>query len=143
MKQALGAWQLWAALSAVFAALTGIFAKIGLGGVNSDFATLIRTIMILAVLVLIVTATSAWRPLESLAPRTWLFLGLSALATGASWICYYRALKLGPVSGVASIDKMSVMLVAIFATLFLGETLGLRNWVGVVLIALGAILMSA
>jgi transporter family protein len=142
MKNALLTWPLWAALSAVFAALTAIFGKIGVEGINSDFATLIRTVVILAMLALIVTAGAAWQPLGSISRRTYLFLVLSALATGASWLCYYRALKLGPASGVAPIDKMSVLLVALFAAAFLGERLAPRNWLGVGLIALGTVLVA-
>lgn len=143
MRIMLASWPFWAALSAVFAALTAIFGKIGVENVNSDFATLIRTVIILAVLALFVVVTQAWQPLDAVPRRTWLFLALSALATGASWVCYYRALKAGPASGVAPIDKMSILLVALFAVLFLGEKLMLRNWVGIALIATGAVLVAA
>ena len=143
MKSFFHAWQFWAALSAGFAALTAIFGKIGVQEINSDFATLIRTMIILCVVAAIVLASGAWQPLASVGRRTYVFLLLSGLATGASWLCYYRALKLGPASGVAPIDKMSVLLVALFAVLFLGERLELRNWVGIVLIALGAIAVAA
>ena len=110
--------------------------------INSDFATLIRTGIILAVLGTIVAATGAWQPLQSVSRRTYIFLALSGLATGASWICYYRALKLGPASGVAPIDKMSVVLVAIFGFLLLGEKLTVPNWLGVAMIAGGAVLVA-
>jgi len=143
MRVLLTSWPFWAILSAVFAALTAIFGKIGVENINSDFATLIRTVIILVVLAVFVTATQAWQPLEAVPRRTWLFLMLSGLATGASWVCYYRALKAGPASGVAPIDKMSVVLVALFAALFLGERLLLHNWIGIGLIALGAILVAA
>lgn len=143
MKSLLSSWQLWAGLSAVFAALTAIFGKIGVENVNSDFATLIRTVIILGVTGLIVLASGAWQPLASVGRKTYLFLLLSGLATGASWLCYYRALKLGPASGVAPIDKMSVALVALFAVLFLGEHLKPANWLGIALIALGAIAVAA
>jgi bacterial/archaeal transporter family protein len=142
MKNVPLTWPLWAVLSAVFAALTAIFGKIGVEDVNSDFATLIRTIVILVVLALIVTAGDAWQPLESVSRRTYVFLVLSGLATGASWLCYYRALKLGPASGVAPIDKMSVLLVALFAVAFLGERLDIRNWIGIGMIALGTVLVA-
>jgi len=142
MKSFLITWPLWAALSAVFAALTAIFGKIGVEGVNSDFATLIRTVVIICVLAMIVTFTGAWQPLASVSRRTYVFLILSGLATGASWLCYYRALKLGPASGVAPIDKMSILLVALFAVIFLGERLELRNWAGIGLIALGTVLVT-
>jgi transporter family protein len=142
MKSLLSSWQLWAGLSAIFAALTAIFGKIGVENINSDFATLIRTAIILLVIGLIVLGTGAWQPLASVAPRTYFFLLLSAFATGASWLCYYRALKLGPASGVAPIDKMSVLLVALFAAIFLGEKLQAHNWLGIALIALGAIAVA-
>lgn len=136
-------WRLWALASAAFAALTAIFGKIGVEGVNSDFATLIRTVVILAVLTAIVAATRQWQPLGAVSGRTWLFLILSGLATGASWICYYRALKLGPASQVAPVDKLSILLVAVFGVAFLGERLSARNWLGVGLIAVGAVLVAA
>lgn len=135
-------WQAWALLSAAFAALTAIFGKVGVETINSDFATLIRTAVILAVVAGIVAATGAWQPLASVSNKSWVFLTLSALATGASWLCYYRALKLGPAAQVAPIDKLSIVLVAIFATLFLGEKLSGKNWLGVALIAVGAVLVA-
>lgn len=135
-------WQFWALLSAAFAALTAIFAKVGVANVNSDFATLIRTGVILVVVVGIVAATGQWqRPME-ISGRTWLFLGLSGLATGASWLAYFRALKLGDAARVAPIDKLSIVLVALFGVLFLGEKLNLMNWLGVGLIAAGALLLA-
>ena len=143
MKPLLSPWVLWAALSAFFAALTAIFGKVGVEQINSDYATLIRTAIILVVVALIVAASGAWQPLAGVQRKTWLFLLLSGLATGASWLCYYRALKLGPASGVAPIDKISVVLVALFAFLFLGERLLVHNWIGICLIALGAILVAA
>jgi len=143
MRLVLTSWPFWAALSAVFAALTAIFGKIGVENVNSDFATLIRTVIILIVLSAFVAATHAWQPLDAVPHKTWLFLALSGLATGASWVCYYRALKAGPASGVAPIDKMSVVLVALFAFLFLGERPLPHNWIGIGLIAVGAILVAA
>jgi len=138
----LSSWQLWALLSAVFAALTAIFAKVGIQNINSDFATFIRTIVILLVLTLILFASGQFQPFGSISGKTYLFLVLSGLATGASWICYFRALKLGEASQVAPIDKLSVVLVAIFGFLFLKEKLSPSNWMGVALIALGAILLS-
>lgn len=142
MKNLMASWQLWALLSAGFAALTAIFAKVGIENVNSDFATFIRTVVIMGVLAVILTATGAWEPLSSITPRTWLFLVLSGLATGASWVCYFRALKVGDAARVAPIDKLSVVMVAIFAVFFLGERLSLPNWTGVALIGLGAVLVS-
>jgi transporter family protein len=141
MKSLLSSWQAWALLSASFAAMTAIFAKVGIENVNSDFATFIRTVVILCALGAILTGTDAWQPLGSVAPRSYVFLVLSGLATGASWLCYFRALKLGDAARVAPIDKLSVVLVAVFAVIFLGEKLSAANWLGVVLIAAGAVLM--
>jgi transporter family protein len=135
-------WQAWAVLSACFAALTAIFGKIGVENINSDFATFIRTIVIIVVLGVILFATRQFQPLSGVSGRTYLFLALSGLATGASWICYYRALKLGDAARVAPIDKMSVILVAIFGVMFLGERLSGRNWVGVAMIGVGAVLVA-
>ena len=135
-------WQFWALLSAAFAALTAIFAKVGVENVNSDFATFVRTIVVLCALGAILIGTGQWQPIASVSARTYLFLILSGLATGASWICYFRALKLGDAARVAPIDKLSVVLVAIFAALFLSEKLSLENWAGVALIAIGAILVA-
>lgn len=142
MKGLLATWQLWALLSAAFAALTAIFAKVGVEGVNSDFATFARTVVVLGALGAILAATGQWQDPVTVSGRTWLFLVLSGLATGASWVCYFRALKLGPASRVAPIDKLSVVLVAVFAVLFLGERLSGPNWLGVALIAGGAILVA-
>lgn len=135
-------WQVWALLSAVFAALTAIFAKVGVANVNSDFATLIRTVVILAVLAAIVTATGQWQRPTEISGRTWLFLALSGFATGASWLAYFRALKLGDAARVAPIDKLSIVFVAVFGVLFLGEKLNSMNWLGVALIAAGALLLA-
>jgi transporter family protein len=135
-------WFVWALLSAVFAALTAIFAKIGLAGVDSDMATLIRTVIILGVLGAFVWTTGKWMNPFALSSRTWLFLGLSGLATGASWLCYFRALKLGEAAKVAPVDKLSVVFVAIIAAVFLGEKLSALNWLGVALIAAGAVLVA-
>lgn len=135
-------WFYWAILSAVFAALTAIFAKVGIAGVDSDLATLIRTAIILVVLSVFVVSTGKWGNPLQLPPRTWLFLGLSGLATGASWVCYFRALKIGDASTVAPVDKLSVVLVAVFAVAFLGERPSLREWTGIALIAGGVLLLS-
>ncbi len=135
-------WQLWAVLSAIFAALTAIFAKVGVANINSDLATFIRTCVILLTLALIVYATGQFENPTSISPRTYLFLVLSGLATGASWLCYFRALKLGNASQVAPVDKLSVVLVAIFGTLLLGEKLTMLNWLGVALIAFGAVMVA-
>ena len=138
----LNSWQFWALLSAAFAALTAIFAKVGIENVNSDFATFIRTIVILGVLGVILVGTGQWQPLSSVSQRTYLFLILSGLATGGSWICYFRALKIGDAARVAPIDKLSIVLVAVFGFLFLGEKLSGANWAGVALIAAGALLVA-
>ena len=135
-------WQLWALLSAGFAALTAIFAKVGVAGVGADLATLIRTVVILLALGAIVLATGQWQSPATIAGRSWLFLVLSGLATGGSWLCYFRALKLGDAARVAPIDKLSVVLVAIFGVVFLGERLSAANWLGVALIAAGAVLVA-
>jgi bacterial/archaeal transporter family protein len=142
MKSLFSEWQFWAGLSACFAALTAIFGKIGVENIDSNFATLIRTMIILVIVALIVVASGAYQPLSSISRRTYVFLALSGLATGASWLCYYRALKIGPASGVAPIDKLSVVLVALFAVSFLGERLLVRNWVGIAMVAGGAILVA-
>ena len=135
-------WQAWALLSAVFAALTAVFAKVGVENVGSDFATFVRTIVIIFALGGILTATGGWQSLSTITPRSGLFLVLSGLATGASWVCYFRALKLGQAAQVAPIDKLSVVLVAVFGVVFLGEKLSLANWAGVALIAGGAVLVA-
>lgn len=139
---ALQNWFAWALLSAIFASLTAIFAKIGLDGVDSDFATLFRTLVIAAVLGVIVYATDKWQSIGSLSQKTLLFLTLSGLATGASWLCYFRALKVGDASRVAPVDKLSVILVAIFAAAFLGERPSVREWAGITLVGAGVVLLS-
>ena len=123
MKSLLTSWVFWALLSAVFAALTAVFAKIGVANVNSDFATFLRTLVIVAVLAAMLTLLREWQPLGAIPPRTYAFLALSGLATGASWLCYFRALQLGDAARVAPIDKLSVVLVAVFGVLFLSERL--------------------
>lgn len=135
-------WLPWALLSAVFAALTAIFAKVGLEGIDSDFATLIRTVVITLVLALFVSTTGKWQGVSTIGGRSGFFLVLSALATGASWVCYYRALKVGDAVKVAPVDKLSVVLVALFAVAFLGERPALRDWLGITLVALGVVLLA-
>jgi transporter family protein len=135
-------WLLWAVLSAIFAAATAIFAKVGVSGLNSDLATLIRTAVVVCVLVALVSATGQWQPLDEISTRTWVFLVLSGLGTGASWLCYFRALKLGDAARVAPIDKLSVVFVAVLGVTFLGERLSGVNWAGVALIAAGAVLVA-
>jgi transporter family protein len=135
-------WFLWAFLSAVFAALTAIFAKVGLESVDSDLATLIRTIIILAVLAAFLYATGKLSNPFELPARTWCFLTLSGLATGASWSCYFRALKIGDASKVAPVDKFSVVLVVLFSVVFLNERPSLREWFGICLISLGVLAIA-
>ena len=135
-------WFVWALLSAVFAALTAIFAKIGLEGVDSDLATLIRTFVILIVLAGFVYFAGKYSNPFELRPKTWLFLVLSGLATGASWVCYFRALKVGDASKVAPIDKLSVVLVALFAVVFLRERPGAWDWTGILLIGAGVVVLA-
>ena len=137
-----GDWFFWAALSACFAALTAILAKVGIQGVDSDFATLVRTVIIVFVLAVFVWTTGKWTDPRSLSPRTWLFLSLSALATGASWVCYFRALQLGDASKVAPVDKFSLVLVAVFAYLFLGERPAPKDWLGIGLVASGVLVLA-
>jgi bacterial/archaeal transporter family protein len=135
-------WFAWALLSAVFAALTAVFAKVGLQGVDSDLATLIRTAVIISVLGCFVWLTGKWRSPMELGSRTWLFLTLSGLATGASWVCYFRALKLGEASKVAPVDKLSLVLVAIFAYLFLAERPSTREWIGIAMVGAGVVVLA-
>ena len=142
MSSAFASWQFWAVLSAVFAALTAIFAKVGVENVNSDFATFIRTIVILMTLALILAATGKFQAPGTISGRTYVFLVLSGLATGGSWICYFRALKLGDAARVAPIDKLSVVLVALFAVVVLGERPSVRDWVGITCVGAGALLLS-
>jgi len=135
-------WFFWAILSASFAALTAIFAKIGLEGIDSDFATLVRTVVILVVLTGFVFYAGKWSNPANLRPRTVFFLVLSGLATGASWVCYFRALKIGDASKVAPIDKLSVVLVALFAVVFLGERPDARSWLGISLVGAGVVVLA-
>lgn len=135
-------WVAWALLSAFFAALTAIFAKVGVANINSDLATFIRTIVIAVVLCAILLARGLFQPLDTISPRTYFFLALSGLATGASWLCYFRALQIGEAALVAPIDKLSVVLVAVFGVIFLREQLTSVNWIGIAMIASGAILVA-
>lgn len=135
-------WLVWALLSAVFAAATAILAKIGLEGIDSDYATLVRTAVILVVLAALVYGTGKWQSPASVPGHSLLFLSLSGLATGASWLCYFRALKVGEAYRVAPIDKLSVVLVALFAVLVLGERPGPRDWLGIACVGFGALLLS-
>jgi len=135
-------WFFWALMSAVFAALTAIFAKVGLEGVDADLATLVRTVVIIVVLAGFVYFAGKWRNPFELSSRTWLFLMLSGLATGASWVCYFRALKIGEASKVAPVDKLSLLLVAVFAFLFLNERPSVREWVGILMVGAGIVVLA-
>jgi transporter family protein len=135
-------WFFWAALSAVFAALTTILAKIGIQNVDSDVANLIRTAFVFLLLTLFVYFSGKFSPSITITKNTWVFLGLSGLATCASWICFYRALQIGDASKVIVIDKFSIVLVAIFAVIFLGEKTLLKDWIGITLVTTGFILIA-
>ncbi len=141
-ESTLPAWVLWALLSAGFAALTAILAKVGVEGIHSDVATLIRTAVVFLLLVGIFLASGETLSPSAVSGKTYLFLVLSGLATGASWLCYFRALKLGPASQVAPVDKLSVVLIAVFGVAFLGEKLSATNWLGVALITAGVVLVA-
>ena len=139
----LESWLFWALLSAVFAALTAVFAKIGIRGVDSDLATLIRTAIIIVVLTAFVLLTGKWSNPLALSWKTWVFLAFSSLATGASWVCYFRALQVGEAAKVATVDKLSLVLVALCAFAFLGERPALREWAGILLVAAGVVLLAS
>jgi transporter family protein len=138
----LGSWQLWAGLSALFAAITSLLAKLGVEGISSNLATFLRTLVVVALLAAVVVAGGDLRPWPALPRRSLVFLGLSGLATGVSWLCWFRALQLGPVSRVAPIDKLSVVLVAVLGVTLLGENLDPRQWLGVALMGVGAVLLA-
>lgn len=135
-------WRVLALAAAFFAALTAIFGKVGVAEINSDLATFIRTIVILIVVALVVSARQEWQKLDSLTVKGVTFLLLSGAATGLSWLCYYRALQSGPASRVAPIDKLSVVFVVLFAFAFLGERFTWKVGAGGILITAGAILMA-
>lgn len=134
-------WLIFAILSSVFAALTSILAKIGIDGVNSNLATAIRTAVVLALSWLMVFITGAQSGISEINKRNWMFLILSGLATGASWLCYYKALQIGEVSKVIPIDKMSVVLTLILAFIFLHEQFTTKTLVGIIFLTTGTILM--
>jgi transporter family protein len=142
MPQLFSGWQLWAALAALFAAVTALLAKVGVEGIPSNLATLVRTVVVLGLLAAVVSVSGEWRSLPDISRRSLNFLVLSGLATGVSWLCYFRALQLGPVSGVAPIDKVSVVLVALLGVFWLGEQLGPLQWWGVGLMGVGAVLVA-
>lgn len=142
MMTSSSAWFNWALLSAGFAALTAIFAKVGLEGVDSDLATLLRTLVIIVMLASFVYFTGKWSNPLNLAPKTWVFLTLSGLATGASWVCYFRALKIGDASQVAPVDKLSLLLVAVFAFVFLDERPSASEWIGIIMVGAGVLIIG-
>ncbi len=135
-------WLYWALLSAVFASLTAIFAKVGLAGIDSDLATLIRTFIIMIILSLFIFATGKWQNPLDFSAKTLTFLILSGLATGASWVCYFRALKIGDASKVTPVDKLSLILVAIFAVVFLHERPSIKDWLGIAMVGLGVFILG-
>lgn len=135
-------WLPWALASACFAALTAIFAKIGLEGINSDFATFIRTLVIVAALMLFLSYSGQWQSVARFTARNWTFLILSGLATGASWLAYFKALQMGAASQVAPVDKLSLVLVTLLAVLFLGERPSAQEWGGIGLITAGVLLLA-
>ncbi|KPN71199.1 EamA family transporter [Neisseria sp. 83E34] len=137
-----GSWFYWALASAFFAALTAVFAKVGLQGIDSDFATFIRTLVILAALALFLTYTGKWQGVEGFSGKNWTFLILSGLATGASWLAYFKALQLGEASKVAPVDKFSIVLVAVMAVLFLKERPNAQEWLGIGLITAGVLVLA-
>lgn len=135
-------WLTWSLLSAVFAGVTAILAKVGVEGVNSHLATAVRTAVVMVFAAVVALASGAGSGLFALSRRTWLFLTLSGIATGLSWLCYFRALQLGEASKVAPIDKLSVVFVLIFAALFLHEPLSTKTLVGGGLITAGAVILA-
>lgn len=135
-------WIFWAILSAIFAALTTIFAKVGIQGVDSDLATLIRTAIVLLLLTLFIHFTGKWVNPFNLSKYNWVFLALSGLATCASWICFYRALQIGEASKVLVVDKFSIVIVAILAFVFLGEKPLTKDWLGIALVACGLMVIA-
>lgn len=139
---ATASWQVWALLSAAFAALTALLAKVGVADIDANAATLLRTLVVVAMLCGVVTVAGQWPALAAISPRSGVFLLLSGLATGASWLCYFRALEVGDVAKVAPVDKLSVVLVAVFGVAFLGERLSPAGWFGVAMIAGGAVLLA-
>lgn len=135
-------WVMYAFGAAFFAALTAVFGKLGVSGLNSNLATLIRTVVVLALLAVIVAMRGEWQRPASIPAHSWLFLLLSGAATGLSWLCYYRALQIGPVSGVAAVDKLSVALAIALGVLFLGEHLSWQLLVGAALIIAGTLVIA-
>jgi len=142
MKTIFGSWQVWAGLSAAFAGATALLAKAGVADISSGYATLLRTLVVLPFLIVIVVLTGQYHSLSAISSRSLVYLGLSGLATGASWLCYFHALKLGPVTRVSVIDKSSLALVAVLGFALFGERLSWQGWVGVLLMMLGAMMTA-
>ena len=138
----LSSWQFWALMSATFAALTAILAKVGVEGINPDVATFYRTLVVIVALGIVLTVTGQFRIPTTFSGMTALFLTLSGIATGASWFCYFRALKLGNAAQVAPVDKLSVVLGSVFATVFVGEDISGLGWVGVVVMEVGTVIVA-
>lgn len=138
----LEAWFIWALVSAIFAALTAVLAKLGLQGIDSDFATFIRIVVILVALAFFLSYTGKWHDISTLTVRNWLFLVLSGLATGISWLAYFKALQLGHASQVAPIDKLSIVFVVLMAVTFLGDRPSTREWIGIACIVLGVLVLA-
>lgn len=134
-------WSIFAILSAIFAALTSILAKVGIEGVNSNLATAVRTIVVVLMAWFMVFATGNQNGIVDISKKNWIFLILSGLATGASWLCYYKALQLGEVSKVVPIDKLSIVITTILAFIFLGEQITLKTLIGCCLIIIGTFVM--
>ena len=135
-------WVMYAFGAAFFAALTAVFGKLGVSGLNSNLATLIRTVVVLALLTAMVAMRGDWQRPSTIPAHSWLFLLLSGAATGLSWLCYYRALQIGPVSGVAAVDKLSVALAITLGVLFLGEHLSWQLLLGAALITAGTLVIA-
>ncbi len=135
-------WWMFAVFSAVFAALTSILAKVGIEGVNSTLATALRTVVVLAMSWVMVFLTNAQKGIGDISQKSWIFLILSGLATGASWLCYYRALQIGEASRVVPIDKMSVVITLVLAFVFLHESVTMKSVIGCILIGAGTLLMA-
>lgn len=135
-------WFIFALLSAIFAALTSIFAKVGLNGIDSNLATAVRTVVVVAMAWVMVFLTNAQSGISQISQKGWLFLIFSGLATGASWLCYYKALQIGQVSRVVPIDKLSVVITLVFAFLFLHEKFNVKSLVGCLMIAAGTLVIA-
>ena len=134
-------WLVFALLSALFAALTSIFAKVGIEGVNSNLATALRTIVVLIMAWGMVFITRSQGGIGAISTKSWIFLILSGLATGASWLCYFKALQIGDASKVVPVDKMSIVITIILAVIFLHESITIKSGIGCLLIAAGTLLM--